>query len=101
MIWADGLESAIEIAGEWLAEHAPGLIIRNDAPLLAELMGEACAELGVDPSQPGGPEYDAAWEQATADLTYTESGYLTSYEWGIDLEDPTRAQVLELQAAIA
>lgn len=30
-------------------------------------------------------------ESAEADLTHTDSGFLTSYEWGISLEDPDAA----------
>ncbi len=98
MIWANGLESAIEIAGHIMPEGSEEL---------AELRKEACEEAGLpypptcDHSELEEEGYYAAFESAEADLTYTESGYLTSYEWGIDLEDPTRAQVLELQAAIA
>ncbi len=105
MIWANGLEAAIEIAGEWLAEHAPGHIMPEGSEELESLRREACNEAGLEYPLPDGEEYAeehwAAFQDAETDLTYTESGYLTSYEWGIDLEDPSRAEVLELQAAIA
>ena len=39
--------------------------------------------------------YQEAIQDAEADLTYTEAGFLTSYEWGIVFEDPTREQILE------
>ena len=35
-------------------------------------------------------------EEAEADLTYTESGWLVSYEWGISAEDPTKEQLIEM-----
>ena len=35
-------------------------------------------------------------EYAETDLTYTESGYIASWEWGIEVENPTREQLLEL-----
>jgi hypothetical protein len=80
LIWARSLEDALEEAGATLAEHFPGLIMAPDDPELKDLFDEAREELGEDADD------DEAWEQATADLTYTESGYITSYEWGIDSE---------------
>ena len=73
LIWDpynQGLEASLEEAAEWLEEHEPGLLVSNEE--LQELFDEAKAE---------GLDEDEAMEQATADLTYTEAGHLTSYEW--------------------
>lgn len=72
LVWADHLENAIEPAAEWLATYAPGHISTEDH--VQQLMREVLEE------EPGLDE-EAAYEKATADLYYTESGYLTSYEW--------------------
>lgn len=99
MVWANSLDDAIETAAEHLAEHAPGHVMSEWSEEHRELIREVCAERGVE--FPAGFEaldddekYDIC-EEAEADLTRTESGFLTSYEWGIDLEDPTRAELDE------
>ena len=98
MIWANNFEAALETAGEWLAEHAPGHIMAHGSEEHAELIREACKERGIDfdPSKCYGtiePPWDEILQEAEADLTYTESGLITSYEWGIDFEDPTREEI--------
>ncbi len=85
MCWARSLEDALETCAGWLADNAPGLIMKHDDPELTELYREACVELDLDPDD--SESYSEAYEQATADLTYTESGYLTSYEWGIVFDE--------------
>ena len=102
-VWANDLDSAVEIAAEWLLAHAPGHIMAHDDPELDVLRKEAAEELQIDlevalaDMRDGiGSEICVIEEQAFADLTYTESGYLTSYEWGIVAEDPTRAQLADL-----
>ena len=95
-VWADSLDDALEEAGSWLVEHAPGLIMQHDSEELENLVREACKEAGLDypPSDPGSAwesaEYQAAQDAAVTDLTDTERGYITSYEWGIALEDWSR-----------
>lgn len=108
MVWGH-LEDALEECAEWLADNAPGHIMLkgngNDKrdPELDVLLGEACQEKGLawpipddfdwnDPDM-AQPYWDAE-QQAYADLTETERGYITSYEWGIALnEHATRADV--------
>lgn len=71
------------------------------------LVSEVCKERGV--TFPEGFEVllddaregisDTAWDitaRAEADLTRTESGFLTSYEWGVLAENPERAELKEL-----
>ena len=98
-VWANSLDDALEEAAEYLAEHAKGHITAHDSQELIDLLKEACEEAGH--TYPEGfdaledEEKYAIQDSATADLTYTESGYLTSYEWGIALEDPSRAELDE------
>lgn len=107
MIWANGIEDAIEIAADWLATNAPGHIMAEWSDEHKDLIREVCEERGI--AFPEGFEAlckdardgvsEDAWqicEEAEADLTRTESGFLTSYEWGIWAEDPERSEVLEL-----
>lgn len=75
LIWSNGYEDAAETAADWLSRYAPGHISTEEH--VAQLMKE------VQEDHPGIDD-DLAYEKATADLTYTESGYLTSYEWTID-----------------
>jgi hypothetical protein len=93
MVWANDLDSALELAGEWLLHYAPGHVIRHDSEDLRTLISEAREE-NPDLSE------DSVYELATADLTYTESGYIVSYEWGIDLEDPSRSTLFAFADAI-
>lgn len=105
MVWANGLEDALEEAAEWLAENAPGLIMTHDSEELRSLVREACEERGIsydDMPWRGDDDAQEAWndacDAATVDHTYTESGWIPSWEWGICLEDPTRAELLEYAA---
>jgi hypothetical protein len=90
-VWSRSLEDALELAAEWLAKHEPGHLMTEDE--LQDLYREACEDAGMVYPQPASTDemesvaYYAAREQAEADLTYTESGYLTSYEWTVDESD--------------
>lgn len=75
------IEDALESAAEWLYEHAPGYFVDD---YVTEEYNRLIAEgLSVEEAQDG----------ATMDLTYTESGYLESWCWGIALDCPTPAQL--------
>ncbi len=81
MVWAYSVEDALEEAADYLKEHAPGLLV-NDAEL-KELFEEAKGEIeGFDPEDDD--MVRQAWEAATEDLTYTESGHIASYEWFVN-----------------
>ena len=73
------LSAALESAAEWLKENAPGHLTPCDE--VENLYREACEELDFDPDTECDDERSKAYELATADLTYTEAGYLTAYEW--------------------
>ncbi|RPJ39932.1 MAG: hypothetical protein EHM35_01020 [Planctomycetaceae bacterium] len=101
LVWGD-LGDALETAGEWLAENAPGHIMAHDSDELKALFKEAANELGMPDDDPGSNLGNGGvYEQATADLTYTESGYLTSHEWLITLNNPTRVQLKAFIAELA
>lgn len=105
MVWGRSLEDALETAAAYLAEHAPGHIMTEDSEELAELRREACEEAGLawpptcDHADMEEEGYYTAFEQAEADLTRTESGFLTSYEWGIQFD--AHADRAEVKAWIA
>jgi hypothetical protein len=83
-VWADCLESALEEATDWIVEHAPGLL-HDDA--VQEMYEEAIAE---------GKSEEEAQEEAEVDMTvmgHNGIHYLASWEWGIALENPSRAEL--------
>ncbi len=89
-VWAqaDHLEDALEMAAEHLAKVAPGMFTEPD-------YNDAAKQVGVDLSQYTGGlcgiEDEELVERITqvaeADLTYTESGYLASWEWTVSEDD--------------
>jgi hypothetical protein len=89
----EGLEHAIEEVGAWLADNAPGELSGQDE--MNELYNEAAQDLYPDEmaeAEEGDEWHDLltegqqnkVMEQAEADLMYTESGWLTSYEIHLD-----------------
>lgn len=71
-----GIEDALEEAAEALADWGlKGHFV--DDKEIAELMAEAQTE---DPEL----SEEEAYEKATEDLTYTESGHIASYEWYVN-----------------
>jgi hypothetical protein len=80
------LEDGLETAAGWLAEHAPGMFV--DDEYMKERYEDALKELveaGEDPEDD--ETISKAQEDAETDLTYTESGYLTSWEWYVNTID--------------
>ncbi len=77
LVWSRHRENALEEASGWLAEHAPGIFVDQDS--LRELEKEYREE---------NPEADddEVMSEAYADLTYTEDGYIPSYEWGVGFD---------------
>lgn len=66
-VYADSLEDALEWCGEWLKLYEPGVF--TDEPTF--------------------DEDGNAIDNSDADLTYTESGWIASWEWGISLDNPS------------
>lgn len=94
--WDDGvqhLEGSLEEVAGWLVDNAPGHIMEHDDPYLKELIEDVLKERGrtwkefIDDVQSESWAQDVE-QEAFADLTYTEAGYLTSYEWTVDELDP-------------
>lgn len=88
MVWANGIDSALDEAVDWLADHAPGLLCDDE---VASAYNEAVAE---------GKDDEAALQEAEADTTCAGNcgHYLRSDEWTIALANPTRAEVLAFLA---
>ena len=87
MVWANGLEDALDECVDWLADNDPGLLCDKE---VADEYKRAIAD--------GKSEEEA---QAAAEVDTTCAGnsghYLHSWEWTIVAEDPTRAEVLAIQ----
>lgn len=86
------LEDALEEAAAWLEENAPGHIVTNRE--IMDLVREVLEEQGKTEGEwQRALEDRDEWayevqEEATADLTYTEAGYLTSHEWFVNELQP-------------
>jgi hypothetical protein len=97
LVYADYLEEAFEEWAAYLAEHAPGYIIGPEEErelyeaALDEMRDEAGGPLDLEDDR----VIEKAQELATRDMTYTESGYIVSHEWGCK-ENLTREEMLDL-----
>lgn len=113
MVYARNLEDALEECADYCADHLPGFIMLhgngNDVrdPHLDALMSEACAEQTPPLAWPIPDDCDEMqpyWDieqDAYADLTHTERGYLTSYEWTISVDDGTHDEIVTFIADLA
>lgn len=87
MVWANGIDSALDEAVDWIAKNAPGLLCDDTVQYAYKFaIGEGISE-------------ERAQELAEQDTTCAGNAghYIASHEWFILAEDPTRAQVLEIQ----
>lgn len=75
LVWARSAEDALEEASGWLAQYAPGIFVGQDE--LKRLEAE------FRQAAPGADD-EEVMEGAYADLTYTEDGYIPSWEWTLD-----------------
>lgn len=83
LVWAKHFEEAFEEAAGWLEDMGlKGYFVDDEH--LKELYEEALKEILEESGKEEADEEDeqAAQEQAEVDLTYTESGYVPSDEWG-------------------
>lgn len=86
-VWEPHLEDALEIVAEWLADNEPGHLT-TEKELWADkgLIADAMKDLGHTGKFDDLDDEDK-WkvqDAMTVDMTYTESGYLTSYEWHVN-----------------
>jgi hypothetical protein len=72
------LDDALEAAAEWCAKHAPGVFTDPDYDDAANDI-EAPEDWRDDPEGWG----EKVRERAETDMTYTESGWILSYEWHV------------------
>lgn len=90
LVWSNSLDDALDIATDYLATHAPGLLA-DDA--VADEYQRAMAE-GLDEQR--------AMAFAEVDTTACGDGhYLHSWEWTVVAVDPSRAFLLGLQGRSA
>lgn len=91
LCYADGLEAALEDAAQAIEEHGwRGLFSPPDyEDALSDLQRDGKVPSGLTWAQvSSGPWEDGSYmalvgERAEQDHTYTESGYILSWEWGI------------------
>lgn len=76
--WGErSLDDALEAAAEWLGETAPGLFSEPD-------YADAARELGAPEDWADDEEwFSRVSELAERDHTYTEAGWLLSWEWSV------------------
>ncbi len=87
MVWADHLETALDVAIDWIADNAPGLL------------ADAAVNEAFKEAKDQGLSDDQAMDQATIDTTCGGNcgNYLNSWEWCIVAEDPSRGEILAMQ----
>ena len=95
------LEAALEDAAVYLAEHAPGMFEKPDYVDAQCEAGHAFA--GCERDHGDCPDCERVQERAEMDLTYTESGYLASWEWTCAEVDPRsrEARLVTIRIAFA
>jgi hypothetical protein len=90
------LETALEDAAGWLAENAPGMFSPPDYEMAAEDL-----ELDwsiVRAADCDDPDLQRVIEAAETDHTYTEAGWLLSWEWTADeITDPVEIAAVAIR----
>jgi hypothetical protein len=78
LVWGTSVEKGLEEAAGFMKEQGNEDLFETDERL-QDLVREVREELGPDADD------DTVQEKATVDLTYTESGYIASFEWSVNL----------------
>lgn len=88
MVWADSLEGALDECIDWLAANTSGLLCTD------EVNEEYDRLIAL------GQSIEEAHEGAEMDTTCggNAGNYIHSWEWALHAENPTRAEMLEMQA---
>jgi hypothetical protein len=100
MVWANSLQDALDESIDWIADHAPGLLCDDQVhEEFRRLRGQEPDENG-QLSLPFLSE-EEAMQEAEQDTTCggNYGHYILSHEWCVIAEDPTREEILSLQAA--
>lgn len=94
LVWAGSFDDALEIAAEAAKEAGfDGLFTEPD-------YADAAKELELDPETEDEDGQEKIREHAETDLTYTESGWIASYEWhGHEVTEGPLLQALEAVSA--
>jgi hypothetical protein len=87
MVWANHLEDALDECIDWLADNAPGHLVDD------QVNEDYAAAIAAGKSE------EEAIEEAESDTTSGGNAghYILSHEWGIVRENPSRADVLEIE----
>lgn len=93
---SQSLDDALETAAGWLADHAPGVFVEPDyLDAYRDISGNSDAtEIPDDLDDETAEEIR---EAAETDLTYTESGWIASWEWTmteLDSTDPLAQKIV-------
>lgn len=91
------LEDALEAAAVWLRDNAPGVFHEVDYAGAAEDVGAPKDWDSADNVDRWG---ERVREAAEVDMTYTESGYLASWEWTVsEVTDADTVAAIRSQCA--
>ena len=86
VVWANGLDDALDGAVDWIVDHKPGLLCDDQvSELYKEALAEGCSE-------------ERAHEKAEVDCTCAGNAgnYIPSWEWSVVAENPSRQQMLAI-----
>lgn len=96
LCYADHLEDAFDIATDWIAENAPGLLCNDEVQEEYDRQIQEAIERGEDPQDDDVQEH--AWEIATQDTTTVGNNChrIQSWECGLIYKNASRADILAL-----
>lgn len=104
MVYANGLQDALDEAIDWLVENAPGHIVDDEVnEEFARLQKDREAELGRSLDwTTDNDEMSKIAEEAEVDTTSggNAGNRINSDEWGIVAEDPSKIEVLRIAGLI-
>lgn len=93
-VWGENIEDGLETAAQWIAENAPGLIYTHEQ--MGDIYIDAARDLELAWPNDDEDELEQIRERAEEDMTYTESGYIPSHEWGVSDIDFGTAEFREI-----
>ena len=100
LVYADNLEDALEDAAQEIDDRGwKGLFTEpdyEDAFRDLQRDGKIPAGITMEDIRTCDKYSELVLQAAEEDLTYTESGYIASWEWGVVAEDPSREELLKI-----